>query len=64
MIGKPKYKEGDVVTFQLGSLKKTGTIEIIDAFGTFEDNSDVSYDIMVTEENIFYKHIREDFIIK
>lgn len=39
-------------------------IEIIDAFGTFEDNSDVSYDIMVAEENCLYKHIREDFIIK
>lgn len=63
MLGKPKFKEGSLVRFQFGKDDyKIGTIYIVDKFGTFEDNSDVSYDIMVESENCLYKHIREDFV--
>lgn len=74
MLGYPKYQIGQIVTFKIDmynrgkqeteTLKKEGTIAIIDKYGTFEDDSDVSYDILVTDENCLYKHIREDFINK
>lgn len=64
MIGQPKYDYDDVVKFKINNEIKTGTICIIDKYGTFFDNSDVSYDIMVDEENIFYKHIKETSIIE
>jgi len=64
MIGHPKHKLGDVVTFYLNGMKLQGTIEIIDAYGTFEDDSDVSYDIFVTnhpkyKDGVLIKHINE-----
>ena len=49
MIGKPKYKLGDRVKFDVSGRRYHGNIYIIDAYGTFEDESDVSYDIMVHE---------------
>lgn len=64
MIGNPKYQFGNIVDFTVGDDTKTGIIYIIDKYGTFEDNSDVSYDILVGDENCLYKHIREDYIIK
>ena len=39
-----------------------GTIEIIDTYGTWADPSDVSYDILGTNDCL-YKHIKEDYII-
>lgn len=62
MIGNPKYNVGDNVSFMLQDEKKNGDIYIIDKYGTFEDNSDVSYDILVKEENCLYKHINERLI--
>lgn len=54
MKGKPKFKYGDEVTFDItyeGKLvTKKGTVYIIDAYGTWEDPSDVSYDIMVPND--------------
>ena len=64
MRGKPKYNYGDVVKFKCGDDIKEGIIAIIDRWGTFEDNSDVSYDIMNKEENILYKHFGEKFVIE
>ena len=64
MKGYPKYSFGDLVTFKCGEMIKTGVIVIIDKFGTWEDNSDVSYDIMVKEDNCLYKHFREDAVIE
>lgn len=61
MIGKPKYKLGDVVTFFWGGLKN-GTISVVDHNGTFENDTDVSYDIFVEKENTLYKHIPESII--
>ena len=60
MIGKPKFKKDDSVNFTYNGKLKVGTIYIIDAYGTFFDSSDVSYDIYVKDERILYKHIRED----
>ena len=65
MLGKPKYTYGDIVKFTANDNKiREGIIAIIDRWGTFEDDSDVSYDIMNKEENILYKHFREDCIIE
>lgn len=63
MIGKPKFKVGDVVRFKCQDKVKVGTIEIVDRWGTFDNPTDVSYDIMVESENMFYKHFTEQDII-
>lgn len=63
MKGKPKYKIGDNVLFTFNDEKLSGTVFIVDAYGTFEDPTDVSYDIMVEDDNAhnkcLYKHINE-----
>jgi len=64
MRGKPKYTYGDIVKFKLDDKIKTGIIAIVDSWGTFEDNSDASYDILNKEENTLYKHFREDSVIE
>ena len=61
MKGKPKFKYGDIVEFKIEDKKYKGSIYIIDPYGTFEDDSDVSYDILV--ENCLYKHINERLIL-
>lgn len=63
MIGKPKYKIGDIVRFDFDGIKE-GVIGIIDPYGTFFDDSDASYDIMNKNENVFYKHIKENYIVE
>lgn len=66
MLGKPKYKIGDKVRFEITDngekIYKEGLVYIIDRMGTFVDNSDVCYDIMVEEENCLYKHVNEKFV--
>lgn len=66
MLGKPKYHENDLVEFQWLKDKpnKVGVVYIIDKWGTLSDNSDVSYDILIKEENMLYKHISERFVVK
>lgn len=64
MSEKPKFNLNDVVSFSLCGKKKQGIIYIIDKYGTFFDKSDVSYDILVDEENMLYKHINEKFVEK
>ena len=64
MLGNPKYTEGDRVQFTFDGQVKTGPVEIVDEYGTFFDDSDVSYDILIEEENTLYKHIREDRVVK
>lgn len=68
MIGKPKYKEGDIVRFKVKINGKTeikeGVVAIVDQYGTFEYDQDVSYDIMVDSENCLYKHFPEPRVIK
>ena len=47
MLGRPKFKYNDEVQFEFNGSKFSGRIYIVDAFGTFEQNNEVSYDIMV-----------------
>lgn len=60
MKGKPKFEYGDLVDFQLTKTDSvTGTIYIVDKFGTFDYPYDVSYDIMSEDKKVLYKHIPE-----
>ena len=63
MLGQPKYNYGDIIEVQFGDTKITGAVAIIDKYGTFCDDSDVSYDILNKEENILYKHINEKYVV-
>ena len=68
MRGKPKFKIGDSVQFIFDKEGMFhGEVYIVDAYGTFEDPSDVSYDIMVHEwgpkkEDCLFKHIPENIV--
>lgn len=62
MKGKPKYKVGDRVRFECNGELVDGNVYIVDSFGTWEDPSDVSYDIL-SDQDCLYKHIREDYIL-
>ena len=66
MLGKPKYCENDLVEFKFfkDEPNKVGIIYIVDKWGTLSDDSDVSYDILVKEENMLYKHISERYVVK
>ena len=55
----PKYNVGDIVKFQFVDEIKEGSVFIVDRYGTFEQNEEPSYDIMIDSENCLYKHIRE-----
>ncbi|MBQ8040971.1 MAG: metallophosphoesterase [Lachnospiraceae bacterium] len=61
-VGNPMYKKGDFVSFEVckGGRQEvlTGRISGVDAFGTFGQRKEVSYDIM-GPENMLYKHIVE-----
>lgn len=61
MLGKPKFKRGEKVIFKMYGQDIEGTIEIIDAYGTWLDSTDVSYDILVKgyPYDCLYKHISE-----
>lgn len=68
-IGHPKYKRGDKTGFYITPHNANeeifciGTVEIVDAYGTFEQKEEPSYDIMVEDFNgtgrCLVKHIRE-----
>lgn len=70
MIGKPKFNYKDRVIFNIDGMDLEGKVYIIDAYGTFFDDSDVSYDIMVENDprhnggKCLYKHIKEKFVRK
>lgn len=62
MPEKSKYKEGDQVSFVIDGEKYVGTIEIVDAWGTFFAPDEVSYDIMVDDfrgSRCLIKHVGE-----
>ena len=56
------FKVGDLVTFQCGDTLKEGVVLIVDAHGTFESPNTPSYDIMVENENMLYKHVKCDLV--
>lgn len=64
MLGQPKYNYGDVIRVKIGDHEFDGAVAIIDRYGTFADNSDVSYDILNREEKILYKHINEKYVVE
>lgn len=69
MKGNPKFNYGDKVKFTLGKDTFYGAIYIIDPYGTWDDPSDVSYDIMVDnygerKEQCLFKHITESLVKK
>lgn len=70
MLGKPKFKYGDLVKFMLDGETRIGEIYIVDSFGTFFDGSDVSYDILCDmdlngdgkKQPVLVKHVNEKFV--
>lgn len=64
MKGRPKFKVGDEVCFDWKGATKAGVIWTVDKYGTFDDPSDVSYDIFVKKENMLYKHFTEKLVRK
>lgn len=70
ILGRPLYKEGDTVKFTLavdGAPRQyVGTVEIVDAWGTWEQNKQPSYDILVKnwrgDQSCLIKHIPESWV--
>ena len=69
-IGKPTFKRGDIVGFYIkmhGEDKEIfceGKICTVDAYGTFEQNKEPSYDVMVENfdnsgKSCMMKHVIE-----
>lgn len=72
-IGQPVLKMGDKVgtylTIHGNEIFCIGTVEIIDSYGTFEQNEEPSYDIMVNNfnnsgERCLVKHVRQSNCFK
>ena len=59
-----KYDYNDTVSFKLDDQVKTGTVFVVDRYGTFEQSEEPSYDVLVESENILYKHIRQSWIVE
>lgn len=51
-----------MVTFQWDDTLKEGIVLVVDAYGTFESPNIPSYDIMVENENMLYKHVKCDLV--
>ena len=67
VLGRPKYSHSDTVEFNWGEdWTKTGQIHVIDAYGTFEQSSEPSYDVLVKRKIIAYISIsvKSDIIRK
>ena len=43
-------------------MLKEGIVLVVDALGTFECPNIPSYDIIVEEENMLYKHVKYDLV--
>ena len=56
------FKVGDQVAFLCGDVLKEGIVLVVDALGTFECPNISSYDIIVEEENMLYKHVKCDLV--
>lgn len=62
MLGRPKFKRDDKVCFEWNGILKTGSIFIVDAYGTFFQADEPSYDVMVEADNCLYKHLLESAV--
>ncbi|KAB2353656.1 hypothetical protein [Bacillus toyonensis] len=58
-----KFQLGEKVSFKFGNQILIGTIDIRD-FGGLIEQEYHSYDILVKEENMLYKHIPEHDVFK
>lgn len=65
MKGFPKFNIGDKVHFEFTindeKYSEDGEIVVVDKYGTWDDDSDVSYDIKL-EDGSWRKHINEKFV--
>ena len=67
MLGKPKFDYNDIVKFKSRMFSDTpeleveGSVAIIDAYGTFEQNEEVSYDVYSAKDNILFKQRRLNY---
>ena len=61
---RPDYIYGDKVKFRFGEEILTGVVEIVDRYGTFEQNDEPSYDLYRKENNTLYKHVRESLVVE
>ena len=65
MRGFPKFNIGDKVHFEFiindDKYSEDGEIVVVDKYGTWDDDSDVSYDIKL-EDGSWWKHINEKFV--
>ena len=65
MLGEPRFKQQDRVTFDFqmddGLRKIDGVIYVVDAYGTCDQTEEPSYDIEAFYEGevMLFKHIRE-----
>lgn len=66
MLGKPQYTYNDVVRFRFNKgLELVGKIVVVDAYGTFFQTEEPSYDISVSVgERCLYKHVPESWVIE
>ena len=78
MKGHPKFNCKDIVKFKLQDKEYIGEIWIVDKYGTWDDPSDVSYDILVEDafkegdehykpgkdNSCLFKHITERLVEK
>lgn len=62
MLGQPKFKIKDLVEFYFNGFKRFGTIIIVDAYGTFRQTEEVSYDIIDLDKMVMCKHVVESDI--
>lgn len=62
--GRPRFRREEYVVFKWREEEKHGKITGIDAFGTFEQSEEPSYDVYVEEENCIYKHIVESDVVR
>lgn len=63
-LGNPRYHRGDSVFIRnRNNVPSAGVVEIVDAYGTFEQKDEPSYDVFIEEENCLYKHIRESQVL-
>lgn len=61
-LGKPRFHYKDRVKFMFNGEWKEGVIEIIDAYGTFGQSEEPSYDIF--SDGCLYKHYEESSLIR
>ena len=78
MKGQPKFNCRDKVKFKFQDKEYIGEVWIVDKYGTWDDPSDVSYDILVKDafkegdklyhsdgnNDCLFKHITEKLVEK